>query len=161
MPCEVKHFLTEPQVHDLVRMFQNEWWTKGRELSQVQEMLRHSDLIVAVCDGVFSLVPGATHVTVVLREEDEGTPSYVPIVTRVRGQQGPTTQPIPITRSVFRKVVSERAAPWSSTTILGPVPIAQPEPMRSSRTRPFSRMPTPGVPQGRRTLHSCMSGSSD
>jgi Nif-specific regulatory protein len=69
-----------------------------------------NEVLVAVCDGAFALVPGATHVTVVLREDEEGTPSYVPIVTRVRGQQGPTLQPIPITRSVFRKVVSERAA---------------------------------------------------
>ena len=69
-----------------------------------------TDVLVAICDGAFSLLAGATHVTVVLREDEEGTPSYVPIVTRVRGQQGPTTQPIPVTRSVFRKVVSERAA---------------------------------------------------
>ena len=69
-----------------------------------------SDVLVAICDGAFALVPGATHVTVVLREDEEGAPSYVPIVTRVRGQQGPATEPIPITRSVFRKVVSERAA---------------------------------------------------
>lgn len=51
MPFNVQHSLTEQQVHDLVRMYQNEWWTKGRELSQVQQMLRHSDLIVAVCEG--------------------------------------------------------------------------------------------------------------
>ncbi|MDP9148801.1 MAG: sigma 54-interacting transcriptional regulator, partial [Myxococcota bacterium] len=38
-----------------------------------------------------------------------GAAGYLPIVTRVRGQQGPAIQPIPITRSVFRKVVSERA----------------------------------------------------
>jgi transcriptional regulator with GAF, ATPase, and Fis domain len=69
-----------------------------------------NDLLVAICDGAFALLPGATHVTVVLREDEEGTPSYVPIVTRVRGQQGPATHPIPVTRSVFRKVVSERAA---------------------------------------------------
>jgi transcriptional regulator with GAF, ATPase, and Fis domain len=69
-----------------------------------------NDVLVAICDGAFALLPGATHVTVVLREDEEGTPSYVPIVTRVRGQQGPATQPIPVTRSVFRKVVSERAA---------------------------------------------------
>ncbi|HEY5241063.1 MAG TPA: sigma 54-interacting transcriptional regulator [Polyangiaceae bacterium] len=69
-----------------------------------------TDVLVAICDGAFALVAGATHVTVVLREDEEGTPSYVPIVTRVRGQQGPATHPIPVTRSVFRKVVSERAA---------------------------------------------------
>jgi transcriptional regulator with GAF, ATPase, and Fis domain len=69
-----------------------------------------NDVLVAICDGAFALLPGATHVTVVLREDEEGTPSYVPIVTRVRGQHGPATEPIPVTRSVFRKVVSERAA---------------------------------------------------
>jgi len=69
-----------------------------------------NDVLVAICDGAFALLPGATHVTVVLREDEEGTPSYVPIVTRVRGQHGPAMEPIPVTRSVFRKVVSERAA---------------------------------------------------
>jgi transcriptional regulator with GAF, ATPase, and Fis domain len=69
-----------------------------------------TDVLVAICDGAFALVPKATHVTVILREDEEGTPSYVPIVTRVRNQQGPATSPIPVTRSVFRKVVSERAA---------------------------------------------------
>ena len=46
-----------------------------------------------------------------LREEDDGprrTPRYVPIGTRMR--TGKTGEPIPITRSVFRKVVQERAA---------------------------------------------------
>jgi Nif-specific regulatory protein len=72
-------------------------------------------VVLAICDGALALVPGATHVTIVLREDGEdtpssGTPSYVPIVTRVRGQQGATTTPIPVTRSVFRKVVIERTA---------------------------------------------------
>jgi transcriptional regulator with GAF, ATPase, and Fis domain len=85
-----------------------------RALYEVQKRIGGAgdlnDVLVAICDGAFSLLPGATHVTVVLREDEEGAPSYVPIVTRVRGQQGPATQPIPVTRSVFRKVVSERAA---------------------------------------------------
>jgi Nif-specific regulatory protein len=74
-----------------------------------------SDVLVAICDAAFALVGGATHVTVVLRDDDDDAPrggaaSYVPIVTRIRGQQGPAQQPIPVTRSVFRKVVLERAA---------------------------------------------------
>src|SRR5580658_7312937 len=64
------------------------------------------DVLTAICAGAFDLVPGATHVTVVLREDDEdaprGTPSYVPVVTRVRGQKGSAAAPIPVTRSVFR-----------------------------------------------------------
>ena len=69
-------------------------------------------VVHAICDGALALVPGATHVTIVLREDgdDSGAPSYVPIMTRVRGQQGPATAPIPVTRSVFRKVVLERTA---------------------------------------------------
>ena len=51
MPFDVKNCLTERQVHDLIRMYQSGWWTKGREHAQVQGMLRHSGLIVAVCDG--------------------------------------------------------------------------------------------------------------
>jgi transcriptional regulator with GAF, ATPase, and Fis domain len=74
-----------------------------------------NDVLVAVCDAAFALVPGTTHVTIVLREDDDdggrgGTQGYVPILTRLRGQQGPATSPIPVTRSVFRKVVSERVA---------------------------------------------------
>ena len=74
-----------------------------------------SEVLVAICDSGFALVPLATHVTIVLRDDDEesarsGTAGYVPVLTRVRGQEAPSTQPIPITRSVFRKVVTERAA---------------------------------------------------
>jgi transcriptional regulator with GAF, ATPase, and Fis domain len=76
-----------------------------------------TDVVDAICAGAFVLVPGATHVTVVLREDDDdagrggaAAAAYVPVVTRVRGQDVPATQPIPMTRRVFRKVVSERAA---------------------------------------------------
>jgi GNAT superfamily N-acetyltransferase len=51
MLFDVKNCLTERQVQDLVQMYENEWWTKGRELPQVQEMLRHSNLIVGICEG--------------------------------------------------------------------------------------------------------------
>jgi len=73
-----------------------------------------SEVLEAIADSTFDLVPRATHVTLILRDDDEdsgkaGAASYVPIVTRVRGQTS-LTGPIPVTRSVFRKVVSERAA---------------------------------------------------
>ncbi len=74
-----------------------------------------SEVLVAVCESSFDLVPQATHVTIVLRDDDDEAPrsgasGYVPVLTRVRGQEAPSSSPIPITRSVFRKVVSERAA---------------------------------------------------
>jgi Nif-specific regulatory protein len=81
-----------------------------------------NEVLVAICDSSFRLVPLATHVTIVLRDDDEEQPAqstrsgaasasgYVPVMTRVRGQDVPPPGAIPITRSVFRKVVSERAA---------------------------------------------------
>ncbi len=79
-----------------------------------------SEVLVAVCESSFDLVPMATHVTIVLRDDDDDgarssstgstVSGYVPVLTRVRGQEAPPRSPIPITRSVFRKVVNERAA---------------------------------------------------
>jgi Nif-specific regulatory protein len=75
-----------------------------------------SEVLVAICESSFILVPSATHVTIVLRDDDEesarsaNASGYVPVMTRVRGQDAPPSAAIPITRSVFRKVVSERAA---------------------------------------------------
>lgn len=31
-------------------MYQNEWWTRSRELADVRRMLRHCDIVVAFCD---------------------------------------------------------------------------------------------------------------
>ncbi|MBI2394095.1 MAG: sigma 54-interacting transcriptional regulator [Deltaproteobacteria bacterium] len=65
-------------------------------------------------DAVLSLVQKATHVTIALRDDDDPdpkstkVPTYVPVLTRVRGEQ--SAGAIPLTRSVFRKVVQERAA---------------------------------------------------
>jgi len=75
-----------------------------------------NDVLAAICDGCFGVVAPATHVTIVLRDDDEesarstSAAGYVAVLTRVRGQAGPATGPIPITRSVFRKVLTERAA---------------------------------------------------
>jgi transcriptional regulator with GAF, ATPase, and Fis domain len=71
------------------------------------------ETLVAVSDAVLSLVPRATHVTVVLRDVDDAEGAYVPVTTRVRapgGQGAAPSGPVPLTRSVFRKVVGERAA---------------------------------------------------
>ena len=73
------------------------------------------DVLVAIADGALELVPRATHATLVLRD-DRGAPAdsgFVPVMTRVRGSDGRAHAPqtsVPITRSVFRKVLRERAA---------------------------------------------------
>lgn len=42
--------LTEAQVHELVALYQEEWWTKGRELEDVRRMLEQTDIVVAFCE---------------------------------------------------------------------------------------------------------------
>lgn len=75
--------------------------------------------LAVIADAALTLVPRATHATVILNDADtlgSGTakePVYVPILTRVRGADGQSvepSEPVPVTRSVFRKVVRERAA---------------------------------------------------
>jgi transcriptional regulator with GAF, ATPase, and Fis domain len=74
-------------------------------------------VLIEVADAVLSLVRHATHVTIVLRDDDQGegdeTSAFVPVMTRVRlasGASGPPGGPVPISRSVYRRVVRERAA---------------------------------------------------
>jgi N-acetylglutamate synthase-like GNAT family acetyltransferase len=47
---EVVHQLTEVQVQDLCDLFQSTWWAKNRCLDDVQQMLKHSNIMVGICD---------------------------------------------------------------------------------------------------------------
>jgi Nif-specific regulatory protein len=73
-------------------------------------------VVVALADAALDLVPGATHATVALTEgEERAKPldALTTVATRVRGPDGrprAPDAPIPITRSVAKKVVRERAA---------------------------------------------------
>src|SRR5690606_23513099 len=71
-------------------------------------------VLTAVADSALELVSGATHVTLVLRDADDSDgASYVPVLTRIRSESGGRTSTeghVPITRSVYRKVVRERCA---------------------------------------------------
>jgi transcriptional regulator with GAF, ATPase, and Fis domain len=73
-------------------------------------------VVAALADAALDLVPGATHATVALTDGGErakNLDALTTVATRVRGAGGrpeaPTT-PIPLTRSVVRKVVRERTA---------------------------------------------------
>jgi transcriptional regulator with GAF, ATPase, and Fis domain len=89
-----------------------------RALYQAQKRISGAldleSVIDAVAESVFQFLSRATHMTIALAEEDEvgagrsKTPQYVAVGSRVRG--GTTLDPIPVTRSVFKKVVKERAA---------------------------------------------------
>ncbi|MDP3276068.1 MAG: sigma 54-interacting transcriptional regulator [Deltaproteobacteria bacterium] len=77
--------------------------------------LAMSDVLDAVAGAVFSVLPRATHMTVVLRDESvtgarAAHDGYVPVTTRVRGEPGQPIEAVPIARSVFRKVLTQRAA---------------------------------------------------
>ncbi len=69
-----------------------------------------------VADAALELVRAATHVTIVLSDADLGKDAgaaFVPVLTRVRredGKGGAPEGPVPVARSVYRKVVKERAA---------------------------------------------------
>jgi transcriptional regulator with GAF, ATPase, and Fis domain len=69
----------------------------------------------ATAATVFELVPQATHVTVVLADEAQrDETAYIPVLTRARPKEGaPPSGPaefVPVTKSVYRKVLRERAA---------------------------------------------------
>ncbi|MET0789878.1 MAG: sigma 54-interacting transcriptional regulator [Polyangiaceae bacterium] len=85
----------------------------------LREVVSHegvSDVVSGIADAALLLVPRATHATVVLRKNAEGSDEralgFVPVVTRVRGPSGPRAPeaPVRVTRSVVRKVISERVA---------------------------------------------------
>jgi Nif-specific regulatory protein len=72
-------------------------------------------VLTEIADAVLIMAPRATHATVVLRDETAGETAegFVPVLTRVRGASGVGAAPrdaVRVTRSVFRKVVRERAA---------------------------------------------------
>jgi Nif-specific regulatory protein len=100
------------------------------------------EVVVAIADSCLALVPQATHVTVVLRDDDEegaraGVSGYVPIATRVRGQTQ-SAAPIPVARSVFRKVVTERAAVIAADA---PAEVAHTESMMGASIRSTLAVP--------------------
>ena len=86
----------------------------------LREVVSHegvSDVVSGIADAALLLVPRATHATVVLRRDADGgrdvkAVGFVAVVTRVRGPSGPTAPEaaVRVTRSIVRKVISERAA---------------------------------------------------
>jgi GNAT superfamily N-acetyltransferase len=43
--------LSDAQIEDLVRLYQEEWWTKGRTREDVRRMLAHTDFTVGLCES--------------------------------------------------------------------------------------------------------------
>ncbi len=51
MTIELRTTLTPALVEQLHELYQNEWWTAGRKLPDVQAMLDHSDFVFAYIDS--------------------------------------------------------------------------------------------------------------
>jgi Nif-specific regulatory protein len=90
-----------------------------RAICDVQRAVGAADdlpgVLAAVLDGALALVARATHATAVLRDDGQSKDdsAFVPVLTRVRGEDGrgePPRDAVRVARSVFRKVVRERAA---------------------------------------------------
>lgn len=56
MPYQIVDQLTESQTVDLTRLYQNEWWTQGRPLDEVHEMLATTDVVIGLVDDGGRLV---------------------------------------------------------------------------------------------------------
>jgi predicted GNAT family N-acyltransferase len=54
--------LSENHMEQLKKLFQAEWWTKGRELSDIKIMLENSDIIIGCCDPTNNELIGFTRV---------------------------------------------------------------------------------------------------
>ena len=117
-----------------------------RALYEAQKAIGAADdlheVVVAIADACLGLVGHATHVTVVLRDDEDegraGIAGYVPIATRVRGHEQRDVAPIPVARSVFRKVVTERAAVIAADA---PAEVAQTESMMGAQIRSTLAVP--------------------
>lgn len=118
-----------------------------QKLYAVQKRLGAADdldqVLRAICDGVLQLLPRATHVTITLRDDDQGVQEavYVPMLTRVRGVGGEGAAPrgpVPIARSVFRKVLKERAAVLAADA---PQEVAQAESIVGASIRSTAAVP--------------------
>jgi transcriptional regulator with GAF, ATPase, and Fis domain len=76
-----------------------------RQLAKVDEL---SEIIQAVANAVFELLPSATHLTVALSDENEPK-RIVPVLTQRRDKSEPG-EAIPISRTVIQRVMKDRAA---------------------------------------------------
>jgi Nif-specific regulatory protein len=82
------------------------------QLYRVQQQLTQDldlpQLLDRIALAVFELTTKATHLTIVLRDDEDGD-RFVPVLARERGKES-GVESIPISQSLFRKVVKERSA---------------------------------------------------
>jgi Nif-specific regulatory protein len=79
-------------------------------LRKLTTAIELDEVFDAIEVAVFEAVPKATHLTLALRDDSGDKPTYVAVTTRVRGRTDKTGEAVPISKSVVRKVVEQRAA---------------------------------------------------
>ena len=50
MELALRHSLTDHQVEQLVELYQNEWWSRGRDAASVQQMLSSTDVVFVLVE---------------------------------------------------------------------------------------------------------------
>ncbi len=87
-------------------------------LYRVQQLLSHelelAQVLDRIAEAVFELARKATHLTIALKDQ-EGE-AFVPVLTRERGKAD-LAEHIPISQSLFKKVVKERSAVLAANAI--------------------------------------------
>jgi len=99
-----------------------------RVLQELSWELDLDAVLRATARAVFSLLPRATHLVVVLGDDDErGGGKYVPVYRQVRDNPE-ADEAIPVSHTIFRRVLAERAAvlvanvldaEWKTQSMLG------------------------------------------
>ena len=50
MELALRHSLTDYRIEQLLELFRNEWWSRGRDTASVHEMLSSTDLVFALVE---------------------------------------------------------------------------------------------------------------
>lgn len=59
---EIIYRLNQWQIEELHRLYQKEWWSKERKLSDVRKMLKHSDIVIGLVEPESKKLVGFTRV---------------------------------------------------------------------------------------------------
>ena len=94
-----------------------------------------TDVLVAICDAAFALVAGATHVTVVLRDDDDEAPRGAPADTSPSSRASATSRGRRASRSPSRGASSARSSCERAAVIAADAPARWRRPSRSSARR--------------------------
>ena len=62
LPYRIVEQLDETHVEQLVALYENEWWSKGRNRDDVRKMLEHSDIVFGLVEAESNRLVGFARV---------------------------------------------------------------------------------------------------